>query len=56
MTSPEEGDSCPAGCGGKLAVVQGEDCSCHIAPPCRSCVEDGLACGLCDARPEREAA
>lgn len=46
----EEGDVCPACEDGSLDVVQGRDCSCHLSPPCSSCVEDGLLCDACGWR------
>ena len=43
----EEGDACPACEEGSLKVVRGRDCSCHLNPPCISCVEDCLKCDGC---------
>jgi hypothetical protein len=44
----EEGDFCDEeGCTGKLEVRPGENCSCHLSPPCQSCVEAPLVCGVC---------
>lgn len=46
----EEGDACPACEEGSLKVVRGRDCSCHLNPPCISCVEDCLKCDGCGWR------
>lgn len=46
----EEGSDCPTGCGGTLEAVRGPDCSCHISPPCSSCVEDYVECDDCGWR------
>ena len=41
-----EGDRCPY-CEGWLHFPEVENCSCHIAPPCRSCTELVLTCDHC---------
>lgn len=44
----EEGDKCPdGGCGGTLGFKDVEGCSCHISPPCHSCVNNPLVCLKC---------
>lgn len=54
--APEEGDACTVGgCAGRLEALTGRDCSCHVSPPCSSCVDTGLRCGTCDATPEEAA-
>lgn len=41
---------CPD-CGkGRLDIVAGRDCSCHLSPLCFSCVEDYLRCDACGWR------
>lgn len=50
MDDIEEGSPCPIGCGGMLEVAQGENCSCHISPPCLSCIDTGLVCDECGWR------
>ncbi len=47
----EEGDDCPEECGGKLEIVRGENCSCHLHPPCNACLEDCFKCDTCGHRP-----
>lgn len=42
-----EGDTCPHCYEGHLTVQQGENCSCHIAPPCGSCFDAPLICSEC---------
>jgi hypothetical protein len=48
----EEGGPCPNGCGGRLRVVPGKNCSCLISPPCSRCVEAPLTCDVCGAEVE----
>ena len=44
----EEGGPCPEdGCNGKLDLAPSKNCSCHINPPCSSCVDAGLVCNAC---------
>lgn len=50
----EEGSSCPEGCGGTLEYKRVDDCSCHISPPCNSCVDAPLVCDKCGHTIERE--
>lgn len=45
---PEEGDRCAEPkCDGKLFFPKAENCSCHISPPCNSCVSVRLTCDEC---------
>ena len=48
----EEGENCPAFCSGVLQYERDGSCSCHINPPCYSCMNSYLACQKCglDAR------
>ena len=50
LSALEEGDPCPHCGDGRLEFTAGPDCSCHLNPPCSSCVDDGLICGSCDWR------
>jgi len=44
----EEGDRCGRdSCPGTIELAESENCSCHINPPCQSCVEAGLCCPEC---------
>ena len=44
----EEGSPCPhEGCGGTMDMRKPRNCSCHISPPCSSCVDAGYECGTC---------
>ncbi len=44
----EEGSPCPeVGCVGKLVAAESKNCSCHINPPCSSCVGAGYECPEC---------
>lgn len=44
----EEGSACPnKDCGGKLEFAEPENCSCHINPPCSSCVNAPFVCDTC---------
>ena len=45
MNSPEAGDNCE--CGGTYEYEESENCSCHISPPCDSCLEVELICSDC---------
>jgi hypothetical protein len=54
----DEGDPCPIeGCDGKLYYPKGENCSCHINPPCGSCTDTVLTCNKCwwadDGQPDK---
>lgn len=42
----EEGQDCPL-CGGLVSFKVPENCSCHISPPCNSCVESKPECEYC---------
>lgn len=44
---PDEGGACPNGCNAVLELKLPENCSCHIAPPCRACMERPLTCPTC---------
>ena len=35
-------------CDGKMIGQGGLNCSCHISPPCGSCIETGIRCSVCD--------
>lgn len=44
----EEGSACPQeGCAGKVEIAPSRNCSCHINPPCSSCVDAGYVCDTC---------
>lgn len=44
----EEGSPCPEeGCNGVLQNAPSRNCSCHINPPCSSCVDAGYECNIC---------
>lgn len=51
----EDGQRCPLTdaddesqpCTGVLMQRVGDDCSCHINPPCSSCAEAPLVCTVC---------
>lgn len=45
----EEGSPCPL-CFSPLAYPAAENCSCHIAPPCSSCLSVVLTCEACGFR------
>jgi hypothetical protein len=42
----EEGDSCPC-CEEGVLIFKTVNCSCHISPPCNSCLEGNLECDFC---------
>ena len=50
-----EGQACPllvvgsasVPCSGTLELAPPDDCSCHISPPCNSCIERHLVCTVC---------
>lgn len=43
----EEGQLCPECKIGDLFYPKVENCSCHISPPCSSCVDNKLTCDDC---------
>lgn len=44
----EEGDVCNRdGCDGVIEWSKPDNCSCHINPPCSSCLETYLLCPKC---------
>jgi hypothetical protein len=44
----EEGFPClQEGCRGVMELAPSKNCSCHINPPCASCVNAGYICGAC---------
>lgn len=47
MNIREEGENCYRECGGKLEFKEVENCSCHINPPCKACVDNDLTCDQC---------
>ncbi len=47
MTIHEEGDNCPLCGDGHLVFPPSENCSCHINPPCWSCMSVVLTCSAC---------
>lgn len=49
-----EGDWCPHCATGRLRFDKVEDCSCHISPPCGSCVNNPLRCDTCGEDPYEE--
>lgn len=52
----EDGDPCTEDeCDGILEFVQPFDCTCHIIPPCASCMEAPLTCNKFghEIRPEQ---
>lgn len=45
----QEGDVCNRNeCEGVLIYSESENCSCHINPPCSSCMDTYLYCPVCD--------
>ena len=49
-TEPEPGAACPIeDCTGHLGdqELPGENCSCHISPPCGACLEAPYKCDTC---------
>lgn len=42
-----EGPCVHRGCAGTYYAVRQDACSCHLAPPCTSCVEAPLICDKC---------
>jgi hypothetical protein len=45
----EEGEVCGRnGCEGLIEFTKSENCSCHISPPCHSCMSTRLHCSSCD--------
>lgn len=51
----EEGDICGRdGCDGVIAYTKSENCSCHISPPCSSCMSVKLHCPECDWKAEEQ--
>lgn len=42
----EEGDKCPECSNGKFKYVREGSCTCHISPPCSSCVNQIIVCTL----------
>ena len=49
-----EGDICPSCHKGKMDYAAPENCSCHIAPPCSSCMDRPLECSLCHFEVQQE--
>lgn len=44
----QEGDNYPEeGCNGVLIYNESENCSCHLHPPCESCISVKLYCTTC---------
>lgn len=44
----DEGDICNRdGCTGRLELTESKDCSCHISPPCNSCLDIHSHCPVC---------
>jgi hypothetical protein len=51
----EEGETCGRdGCKGVIEYQKPDNCSCHISPPCHSCVSVALHCPECDWEAEEE--
>jgi len=49
LLGKEEGDKCNFnGCSGVLEYTESENCSCHISPPCPSCMSVKLHCPECE--------
>lgn len=46
-----EGDECTFCEKGVLEYVRKGECSCHISPPCQSCVDSVLECDYCGCKP-----
>jgi hypothetical protein len=55
MIEPEEGGTCRHNdCSGVYELVKEDDrmgCSCHINPPCSTCVNMTIECTKCHDRP-----
>ena len=52
----EEGDICNRdSCTGVIQIKESENCSCHINPPCSSCVNAPLICPECEWEMEENA-
>lgn len=47
-TRKTEGDKCTySDCDGMFEYIREGQCSCHISPPCSSCVDAPLICNKC---------
>jgi hypothetical protein len=55
MNQYDEGSKCKdTNCSGILELEKVENCSCHISPPCHSCMELRLLCNECGHDPNLE--
>lgn len=41
-------------CDGTMLLAAGENCSCHISPPCGACLDALPTCTVCEATGEDE--
>lgn len=41
-------------CDGTMMLSAGENCSCHISPPCGSCANAPVVCDVCGAEGDDE--
>lgn len=53
QTVVEEGGNCPSCAKGSMQYMS-ENCSCHISPPCGSCVDAPLECDSCGEAVEKQ--
>lgn len=54
-TRKTEGDKCMhSDCDGLFEYIRQGQCSCHISPPCSSCVDAPLVCNKCGEYSEDE--
>lgn len=54
-TRKTEGDKCVhSDCDGLFEYIRQGQCSCHISPPCSSCVDAPLVCNKCGEYSEDE--
>jgi hypothetical protein len=52
MKDFNEEDQCPICHIGVFIYPKVENCSCHINPPCRQCVNNELECSHCGITPD----
>ncbi len=50
-----EGEVCNRNeCQGTIELEDGEDCACHISPPCHYCLDRRFVCTACGICPDEE--